>query len=44
MKLLRGMSSQELIAWAEENLHVYLSVNAEDSALLGHLSRLGVVL
>ena len=43
MKLLRGLTPQELIGWAERELGVYLSVNAPDSALLGQLSRLGVV-
>ena len=37
------MTPQELIQWAEANLHVYLDVNATDSALLGQLSRFGIV-
>jgi hypothetical protein len=41
---LRGLSTEELLQWAEENLHVYLDVNSADAALLGQLLRLGVPL
>lgn len=42
-QFLRGMSPQELLRWAERELGVYLDVNGDDTALLGQLTRLGVV-
>lgn len=43
VEFLQGLTPEELIKWTEDNLNAYLNVNAVDSALLGQLSRLGLV-